>query len=81
MHNQIRNYLLNNSVNADVTELADEQSLLEAGVIDSAAMLDLIMFLEQAFQIHVDEDDMIPENFDSIAAMAEYVAGKQRVAA
>ena len=81
MHNQIRNYLLNNSVNADVTELADEQSLLEAGVIDSAAMLDLIMFLEQAFQIHVDEDDMIPANFDSIAAMAEYVAGKQRVAA
>jgi len=76
IHDQIRRYLLSHSADAEVAELADDESLLEAGVIDSAGMVDLIAYLEGTFAITIDEDDMIPENFDSIDAMAAYVDDK-----
>ena len=76
MKNEIRHYLLNNSASADVNELNDTESLLESGVIDSASMVDLITFLEKTYRISIDEDDLIPENFDSVAAIAGYVQNK-----
>ena len=76
MLDQIRNYLLSHAADADITEIADDESLLEAGVIDSAGMVDLIAFLEGTFGIAVDEDDMIPENFDSLVAITAYVSEK-----
>ena len=76
MKDEIRNYLLQHSATGGVTKLSDAESLLVAGVIDSAAMVDLIVFLEKTYGITIDEDDMIPENFDSIDAIAAYVGGK-----
>ena len=76
MLDQIRNYLLTHAADGDVSEIADDESLLEAGVIDSAGMVDLIAFLEGTFGITIDEDDMIPENFDSLTAIAAYVTDK-----
>ena len=73
---QIRQYLLAHSAESDISQIADDESLLEAGVIDSAGMVDLIAFLEGTFGITVDEDDMTPENFDSVAAIAAYVEPK-----
>ena len=77
MQDDIRSYLLSHSATSGVAELADDESLLDAGVIDSAAMIDLIAFLEKSFEISIDEDDMIPENFDSVAAIVTYVDGKR----
>ncbi|NQU25300.1 MAG: acyl carrier protein [Candidatus Nealsonbacteria bacterium] len=77
MRDDIRNYLLSHSATAGVADLADNESLLDAGVIDSAAMIDLIVFLEKGCRITIDEDDMIPENFDSVDAIVAYVDGKR----
>jgi len=76
IHDQIRSYLLSHAADSEVSEISDDESLLEAGVIDSAGMVDLIAYLEGTFGITIDEDDMIPENFDSIDAMAAYVDDK-----
>lgn len=73
MEQQIRNYLLGTPAGPAMARLADDQSLLAAGVIDSVAMIDLIAHLERAYGIRVAEDDMTPENFDSVAAIARYV--------
>jgi acyl carrier protein len=53
--------------------LSDQDSLLETGVIDSLAMVDLIAHLEKTYGISIGEDDMVPENFDSIDSIASYV--------
>lgn len=55
----------------------DDASLLDAGVIDSLAIVELTAFLEQEFGIRVDEDDLVPENFDSFRAMDAFVKSKQ----
>ena len=78
INDEIRDYLLKHSAAEGVTELSDGESLLTARVIDSAAMVDLIAFLERTYGVTVDEDDMMPENFDSIDAMVAYVSEKRK---
>lgn len=73
MRNHIRSFLLSTSSAPEMPGLSDRDSLLEAGIIDSVMMLDLIAYLEKAHGISVGEDDMVPENFDSIEAIARYV--------
>ena len=74
VNTQVREYLAKHGAGGDVSAVGDEESLLGAGVIDSVAMVDLIAFLEGEYGIVVDEDDMVPEHFDSIAAIAGYVS-------
>lgn len=57
----------------DVTGVADGESLLEAGVIDSMGVLELVSFIEKQYRIAVSEDEMMPENFDSVDAMAAFI--------
>ena len=56
--------------------IPDNQSLLDAGVIDSTGVLELVSFLESTFGIEVHDDEMLPENLDSISAIASFVGRK-----
>jgi acyl carrier protein len=56
----------------------DNDSLLAIGVIDSLKMLDLISFIEQQFKISVDEDEMMPDNFESVDAITRFVEEKRK---
>lgn len=50
------------------------ESLLDRGVVDSVGLLNLITFLEQEAGIRVPDDEMVPENFESVVAMEALVA-------
>ena len=77
MQNEIREYLNAHTPQANDMQFSDNESLLAAGIIDSMSMVGLISFLEQEFGIQIDEDDMTPEHFDSINAIAEYIRQKK----
>lgn len=57
-------------------EIGDEQSFLELGVLDSTGVIELIAFLEETFGIRVEDDEIVPENLDSLANIERYVSGK-----
>lgn len=57
--------------------LADGESLLDAGLIDSTGILELVSFLESEFGILVQDDEIVPENLDSVNQIAAYVESKQ----
>lgn len=57
-------------------ELSDEASLTDRGVVDSTGVLELVGFLEETFGIEVGDDELIPENLDSIKLIAAFVVGK-----
>lgn len=57
--------------------LADEESLLAAGLIDSTGILELVSWLESQFGIVVEDEEIVPENLDSVSRIAAYVAGKR----
>lgn len=76
---EIRNFLYTDRLKSEFDSLQDDDSLLEKGIIDSIRMLDLIGFLEEKFSVTVDDEDLYPENFDTLNAIADYVG--QRVSA
>jgi acyl carrier protein len=57
--------------------LGDQESLLGAGLIDSTGILELVSYLESEFGLIVDDSEIVPENLDSVAQIAAYVASKQ----
>lgn len=48
-------------------------SLLESGVVDSLGVLEIVAFLDEQFAIKVNDDELIPENFQDITAIASFV--------
>jgi acyl carrier protein len=57
-------------------ELADDASLTELGVIDSTGVLELVGFLEETWEIQVEDTELVPENLDSIDAITDFVIRK-----
>ena len=77
MKEKIRDFLHAHSVAADRRAVDDDESLLSAGVIDSALMMDLIIFVETTFDVVVDTNELTPDNFDSVNAIMTYVEAKK----
>jgi acyl carrier protein len=60
----------------DPSRFDDEFDLIDSGVLDSLAMMQLVTFLEREFAIKVDTADIVPDNFGSIGRLAAYVQQK-----
>jgi acyl carrier protein len=56
-----------------VDDFSDDASFLAGGIIDSLGVMQLVAFVESEFALRVPEADLVPENFDSVARLAEYV--------
>lgn len=55
------------------TPLNDEDQLIELGIIDSLGIMTLLTFVEDRFSLQISGDDLIPENFGSIAAISDLI--------
>jgi acyl carrier protein len=76
---QIRHFLAENFyLGVDMSKLGDEDSLVEKGIIDSTGILDLAAFVEATFGVSVADQDITPENFESIHRLVDYVKRKQQ---
>lgn len=61
----------------DASALADETSFLDTGILDSTSVLELTTFLEQTFGIEIKDDELVPENLDSLANVEAFVKRKK----
>lgn len=76
LHEDIRQFITGD-LGKSLTGIGNDASLLEAGVLDSLGVLALVNFIEGKYGVTVSEDEMMPENFDSIDAVAAFV-GRRR---
>ena len=60
-----------------VLPLSNDTSLLTGGILDSLSLLRLVVFLQDRFQVTVDETDLLPENFDSVDAICAYLRARE----
>jgi acyl carrier protein len=60
----------------DEIEFTDVDSFLDTGIIDSTGILELVSYLEKEFGFSVEDEEMIPSNFDTIENLVGYVARK-----
>ena len=73
-HDTIRRFIATELLRGQQNEpLGDDDPLIESGIIDSMGVMSLLAFLEKEFSIQVPGDDLIPENFGSIASIAALV--------
>ena len=71
----LRNYLFTD----DDSALSDTESLVHAGIVDSTGILELIIHVEEAWGIQVLPEEMVPDNFDSVDRVVDFIARKQQV--
>lgn len=74
---RLKQFIIDNFLFGDDNGFADDTSFLEEGIIDSTGMLELITFLEEEFSIQLDDEELIPENLDSINNLIAFLARKQ----
>ena len=75
---EIRDFIVENFLfGVPDAGLKDEDSLLDRGIIDSTGVLEFVAFLEKSYGIHVEDEELVPENLDSIAKVSAYVLRKQ----
>jgi acyl carrier protein len=73
----LRSYILENFLfSDDPSDLNDDDSFLEKEIIDSTGILEVIEFLEQETGIKVEDDELIPDNLDSVNRIVAYVESK-----
>lgn len=74
---QIRDYVQENFLmGMGDARFDDNASFLDMGILDSTGVIELISFIEERFGVQVADEEMIPENLDSVNAIERYVRGK-----
>jgi acyl carrier protein len=72
----VRRFLLDTIVMAGDVEIGDETSFMEDHILDSTGFIELITFVEETFGVTVEDEEMLPENFDSLRNIDDYLARK-----
>jgi acyl carrier protein len=73
---KVRAYIIENFLFGETNGFKDNTSFLEEGIIDSTGVLEMVNFLEEEFPITVEDEELIPENLDSINNIEAYLQQK-----
>jgi len=73
---EIKAFIIENFLFGNDDGLQNDTSFLEEGIIDSTGVLELVTFLEETYEIQVEDDELVPENLDSIDNVAAYLERK-----
>ena len=69
----VRHFIVENFLLGDGELLKKDTSFLEKGIIDSTGILELIMFLEESYNIKIEDDELVPENLDSLSNVVRFI--------
>jgi acyl carrier protein len=75
---QVRQFIETNYYLSPTQKLDDRDSLLDSGIVDSTGIMELVMFIETTLGVKVADAEVLPENLDSIARIADFVERKRK---
>jgi acyl carrier protein len=77
VRNDLRDFVVKNFLfGVGAERLTDDGSLLEAGVLDSTGVLELVAHIEEKFAVKINDDELVPENLDSLANLVAFIGRK-----
>lgn len=76
IEDRIKEFILKHFPLARKNGFKSHEKWLESGLVDSLGILDLVTFLEKEFSLRVSDEDLLPENFQSLDAVADFVRKK-----
>jgi acyl carrier protein len=75
---EVRAYILDNFLmGGDRDQLRDEDSFLDQRILDSTGFIELVTYLEEHFKVRIEDEEMIPENLDSLNSIEAYLTRKR----
>jgi len=75
-YSKIREFVVQNFLFGDGKSLREDTSLMEESIMDSTGILELLFFLEETFGISVEDEELVPENMDSLRNIARFIDQK-----
>lgn len=76
VQNKIRTFIVDNYLFGDDEGLDTNTSFLDEGIVDSTGILELIQFISEEFEMTVEDDELVPENLDSIDNVTAFIGRK-----
>lgn len=73
---KVRAFIVDNFLFGDDSSLKDDSSFLQEHIVDSTGILEIINFLEEEFSIKINDDELLPENLDSLNNIDAFVKRK-----
>ena len=73
---KVRGFVIENFLFGKNEGLQNDTSFLDSGIIDSTGILELVGYLEETFSITIEDQELIPENFDSVSNISKYLYRK-----
>ncbi len=73
---KIRHFVVENFLFGDDQGLDNDTSFLDNGIIDSTGILELVMFLDEVFSVEIADEELVPENLDSINRIVSFLQQK-----
>lgn len=78
LRSEVREFIIENFLyGQDDNQLGDDVSFLEKGIMDSTGVLEMVSFVEEKYGISVEDEELIPENFDSLNRLSEFITKKK----
>ena len=78
VRSELRAFIIERFLFGEADGLGDDTLLLDSGLLDSMAVLELISFIEQRWRLTVADDELVPEHFSTLPSLADYVIDKAR---
>jgi acyl carrier protein len=73
----VKKFIVDNFLFGDDSKLkSDTVSFLDSGIVDSTGILELITFLEETFKIQIEDNEILPENLDSLSNILSFISKK-----
>jgi acyl carrier protein len=77
----IRNFICKNFlINSSSTVFSDEDSFTEKGIIDSTGVLEIVQFIQTSYGLRLNDNEIIPDNLDSIQKISSFIKRKLEIA-
>jgi acyl carrier protein len=78
LQEDIRGFIVDNFLFGEDRGLKDDSSFLKEGIVDSTGIMQLVSFIQEQYLIQVEDEELTPENLDSIGKVSAFIEGKMR---
>jgi len=75
----IRTFIVDNFLFGDDGGLKDDSSFLKEGIVDSTGIMQLVSFIQEQYLVQIEDDELTPENLDSINKVSAFIQEKKRL--
>ncbi|ACH38104.1 acyl carrier protein [Citrifermentans bemidjiense Bem] len=81
LQEDIRSFIVDNFLFGDAGTLNNDSSFIKEGIVDSTGILQLVAFIQEQYRVVVEDEELIPENLDSVSKVAAFIENKMKMAA